>query len=328
MAHHIHCALSGCCSYFGILRIRTPTTSFVLPNKRVCALIGKQILARWRSDHHDRSKLQSSGCQGVSSGSAVSAAVPGGLVVFIVLFVVLVNFRRTKKRTRRRSTTLDTTPDDPPISLSVRPATSEPDLAAAAWVRAVAFHVFPPDRAFAAQRFHAQHAADETDRLRERVMAMDGPPPDFFLCLIATIQMTENPTLPTACIIRRQGELDEAVVGSLDLHVSPLLASERLVGRYPADASRRAYLSDVAVVPSLRRRGVAAALVHHAGALAAGMGVTDLYVHVIANNASASGLYAACGFQPESEEPADTARQLGRPTARRLLLHRSLMLGG
>jgi len=249
-------------------------------------------------------------------------------VIFVVLLVALMIFRRSKKGTRRRSTALNTTLHDPPISLSVRPATSDPDLAAAAWVRAVAFHVFPPDRAFAAQRFHTQHAADETERLRDRVMATDGSPPGLFLCLIATIQMIENPTLPTACIIRRQGELDEAVVGSLDLHVSPLLASERLVGRYPADASRRAYLSDIAVAPSLRRRGVAAALVRHAGALAAGMGVTDLYVHVIANNASACGLYAACGFQPESEEPADTARQLGRPTARRLLLHRSLTLGG
>ncbi len=51
-------------------------------------------------------------------------------------------------------------------------------------------------------------------------------------------------------------------------------------------------------------------------------GVTDLYVHVVANNQAAMMLYTKGGFLYEKEETVLHARMLSRP--RRLLLHKRI----
>ncbi|KXZ43502.1 hypothetical protein GPECTOR_88g445 [Gonium pectorale] len=116
------------------------------------------------------------------------------------------------------------------------------------------------------------------------------------------------------------------VVGSLDLNVGAALPSEELIGRLPqADPrTRRAYLSNVCVAPAARRLGVARALLRAAEAAAAGKGVEQLYVHVVADNAPAVGLYCgSMGFQVEQTESEGFARSLQRP--RRLLLAKQLV---
>ncbi|GLI59793.1 hypothetical protein VaNZ11_001757 [Volvox africanus] len=115
------------------------------------------------------------------------------------------------------------------------------------------------------------------------------------------------------------------VIGSLDLNVGHTLPSEELIGRNPqADPRRRrAYLSNVCVAPAARRLGIASALLRHAEDVARGSGVEWLYVHVVADNTPAVGLYCnTFGFQVEQSESEGFARSLQRP--RRLLLAKCL----
>jgi ribosomal protein S18 acetylase RimI-like enzyme len=86
-------------------------------------------------------------------------------------------------------------------------------------------------------------------------------------------------------------------------------------------ATRRAYLSNVCVAAAARRCGVGRALIAAAERAAAGMGVRHLYVHVVADNEAAAGLYVAAGFEVEAEGEA-YARALQRP--RRKILHKML----
>jgi hypothetical protein len=91
-------------------------------------------------------------------------------------------------------------------------------------------------------------------------------------------------------------------------------------------AMARAYLSNVCVARAVRRRSVARALMAAAEAAAAVAGVRHLYVHVVADNVSAAGLYTGCGFEVEAEEGEAQARALRRP--RRKILHKRLGVGG
>lgn len=126
----------------------------------------------------------------------------------------------------------------------------------------------------------------------------------------------------------RGGAPPELVVGTLDLNIGAKLPAEELVGREPTagDAARlRAYLSNVCVLGSVqtRRQGIAQALIREAVRRATAAGVSDLYVHVVADNIPARCLYEKrCGFLMEQEESESMARALNRP--RRLLLRQSL----
>ena len=91
----------------------------------------------------------------------------------------------------------------------------------------------------------------------------------------------------------------------------------------PSEATTsRAYIFNVCVCPSARRRGVAAALLSSAHDMAAAAGVEVLYVHVEEENSSARRLYAQAGYAQESMEPEWLALRMGRP--RRLLLRKWL----
>ena len=111
------------------------------------------------------------------------------------------------------------------------------------------------------------------------------------------------------------------VCGTLDLTVGTRLPSEELIGRH-GENGKRAYLSNVCVLVSLRKRGVAGIMIDSACAKARGLGVDHLYVHVVEDNLMARGLYEKCGFSVEQKEQANVARGLNRPP--RLLLHRLL----
>jgi len=116
----------------------------------------------------------------------------------------------------------------------------------------------------------------------------------------------------------------EAVVGSLDLNIGAWLPAEPLRGALPeaAPETGRAYLSNVCVAPQARRRGLAAGMLAHAEARAREEGVSDLYVHVVAENAPALQLYLNCGFEVESEESKKLAATHNHEP--RLLLHQTL----
>tara|TARA_B100000674_G_C37741486_1_gene869089 strand:- start:603 stop:947 length:345 start_codon:yes stop_codon:yes gene_type:complete len=114
------------------------------------------------------------------------------------------------------------------------------------------------------------------------------------------------------------------VVGSLDLNIGAWLPAEPLRGALPeaAPETGRAYLSNVCVAPQARRRGLAAGMLAHAEARAREEGVSDLYVHVVAENAPALQLYLNCGFEVESEESKKLAATHNHEP--RLLLHQTL----
>lgn len=115
----------------------------------------------------------------------------------------------------------------------------------------------------------------------------------------------------------------EFVVGTLDITIGPKLPAEELIGRMPEDGQGRAYLSNVCVLESVRRQGIARQMINAACEKAKECHVECMYVHVIESNTSARKLYEArCGFDIEQEENAGIARALNRP--KRLLLRRSL----
>jgi ribosomal protein S18 acetylase RimI-like enzyme len=66
---------------------------------------------------------------------------------------------------------------------------------------------------------------------------------------------------------------------------------------FPSSAPLRAYLSDMAVSPSARRRGAARLLLERACALARRWGEDSLWLHVAADNEGAVALYQNAGFE-------------------------------
>jgi GNAT superfamily N-acetyltransferase len=96
--------------------------------------------------------------------------------------------------------------------------------------------------------------------------------------------------------------------------------SEGLAGEAGARPMRyrRAYLSNVCVLPAARRTGLGRRLMNRAMRVAHQWGVERLYVHVVADNDGAKTFYLDLGFEVEAEESAAFASGLNRP--RRLLL--------
>lgn len=93
-------------------------------------------------------------------------------------------------------------------------------------------------------------------------------------------------------------------------------ASAKSVGsRYP-------YLSNLAVRPSHRRRGVAGQLLLSCERVALSWGFQDLYLHVLENNHQARQLYFKLGYRLYQVDSSWGAWLLGR--SRQLFLHKHL----
>ena len=69
-------------------------------------------------------------------------------------------------------------------------------------------------------------------------------------------------------------------------------------------SSRCLYLSNLAVCPQNRRKGVATQLLHRCEEIAREWGFDELYLHVLENNRSAKGLYLHYGYRLKYIEPA------------------------
>lgn len=87
-------------------------------------------------------------------------------------------------------------------------------------------------------------------------------------------------------------------------------------------ASQYPYISNLAVSPSCRRRGVAQQLLLACERTALEWGFSDLYLHVLENNHQARQLYLKTGYQLHQVEPSYSAWLMGRP--KRLFLHKHL----
>ena len=98
-----------------------------------------------------------------------------------------------------------------------------------------------------------------------------------------------------------------ALVGTLDLVAARSVEGERLLGGGLAPA----YLANVCVAPSGRRRGVGAAMLSEARKLARSWRCDGLFVHALAVNEVAERFYTSSGFAVEQEEGAAEAARRG-----------------
>jgi len=210
------------------------------------------------------------------------------------------------------------------------------ELRACASLRAQSFAVYPEGRGQFTREAHLRMLSRlEWERLEAKLAGEDAESAHLRVrALLAALPAAEleadtgnGETAPDrSCQLVGSSGGPEHVVGSLDLNIGAWLPSEPLRGARPAASAEggRAYLSNVCVAPGARRRGVAAGMLACAADRAREEGVSDLYVHVVADNTPALELYLRCGFQVEGEESKNLAATSGH--ARRLLLHQTLVL--
>ncbi len=111
----------------------------------------------------------------------------------------------------------------------------------------------------------------------------------------------------------QDGHHPESVLGTVELALNAQPRGER-THPYP-------YLSNLAVQPRWRRRGVAQHLLAACQQHAHAAGQSQLYLHVLENNYGARKLYLHSGYQLHSMDHHWSSWLLGRP--RRLLLYRN-----
>lgn len=142
-------------------------------------------------------------------------------------------------------------------------------------------------------------------------------------CINATLPLSQLSSsaddLCAACKFTDNGE-DRVVVGTLDLNQCLWLPGE-IAGSKPEGSKAdfaRAYLSNVCIARELHRNGLGYEIVTKSKIVAEEWGMTDLYIHVAADNDPAKNLYMKTGFIHENDESAWQARFLDHP--RRILL--------
>jgi len=219
-----------------------------------------------------------------------------------------------------------TTPSCAAITVDVSSHAS--DVAGAAACRALSFSEnVPSDRSAFARRAHvAMKIANETSSLTNKLLGAEVGYESVKVVLIvarapASSSAYDVRALDPASLSVRDGEATSLIIGSLDINIADRLPAEELAGA--RDSGRRAYLSNVGVVPRARRVGVASRMIERASAIARDAhGVDSLYVHVRRDNDAAIALYARAGFVLEAAETAAAASALGRPA--RALLRRDV----
>ena len=153
-------------------------------------------------------------------------------------------------------------------------------------------------------------------------------------------------SLDGACVVPAgaDGSPPLVVLGTLDVNQGTKLPAEELTGVYPTLADpvppgtrldedgkgtnaegygedeklapgtrparyRRAYLSNVCVLPPARRTGVGRRLMEEALEVARGWGVERMYVHVVEDNLGAKSFYEDFGFVKEAAESKESPRR-------------------
>ena len=123
----------------------------------------------------------------------------------------------------------------------------------------------------------------------------------YYACLVASI-----PATPLA--------EKEKIAGTVEiaLRTSP----------WSANREQHLYISNLAVITSYRRQGIAQKLLLKCDQIALEWGFQDLSLHVLENNFQARQLYSKSGYQLSKTEHSLWASVLKRP--RRLLLSKRL----
>ena len=209
--------------------------------------------------------------------------------------------------------------------IAIQRASTSIEYRAAAYLRAQAFSLYPKDSQatdFARQAYLRMRGDEKWLELEQ---AVENTSP-IVIPLIATSLEGSIRNNASLCIPQKNAP-PLWTVATLDINIGPKLPSEELLGTLPLDMNesltKRAYLSNVCVLDTMRRRGLGKKIISAAVEISQGKGIEHLYVHVIHDNTPAKSLYIDhCGFEFEAEEKETTARALNRP--RRILLHRKL----
>lgn len=96
---------------------------------------------------------------------------------------------------------------------------------------------------------------------------------------------------------------------------------------FPSNAPMRAYISNMAVVPSARRQGLAKTLCSACGRIAKAWGEPCVLLHVASDNTSAQQLYAGCGFIPVSNSQGISGLIKGPWTQQRMVVDAAALAG-
>ncbi|CAD7697814.1 unnamed protein product [Ostreobium quekettii] len=187
-----------------------------------------------------------------------------------------------------------------------RVANHDTELEASAWLRAVSFYVHPEERKFSGQLQRLVKAQEEFQLLKERNVQREfGVGQDIGICLVAVLAEDGAHGEDTKLLID-DGRM--VVLGTLDVVVARALQGQALIG----NAHSAAYLANVCVSSSARRRGVGQKLVDEAVQIAQKEGVDCVYVHIYASNTIGRRFYESCGFVVEQEEDLNMARRRGQ----------------
>lgn len=214
------------------------------------------------------------------------------------------------------------------LRLTFERSTHEEDVCAAAACRAVAFASSSDyaDRSAYARRARVSFKTDAERESLTRKLRLRGEATrevgyeSVRVALVVARAAVEGGTMPPGfdvreldprCLSAREDGLS-LVVGSLDVNVGERLPAEELAGT--ESPGRRAYLSNVSVLPPARRRGIALALIELAMKVARDdFDVETVYVHAEKRNEAAVACYTKAGFEMERIEPESVSATHGRP---------------
>lgn len=166
--------------------------------------------------------------------------------------------------------------------------------------------------------FAAVAAADDDDALNEELMRIVGS---------ALRVVDPRGVCVASCDVTYDEHLYGESLSGITTTTSSRAATNAAVGgadgRTDGKSSiRKAFVSDVSVIPQVRRRGVASTMLAHVMAHARER-ADVLYVHVDEANDAARGLYARAGFVEEERESIQEAARRTGPgggAGRRILL--------
>jgi ribosomal protein S18 acetylase RimI-like enzyme len=118
--------------------------------------------------------------------------------------------------------------------------------------------------------------------------------PQLFVLAVVATPSADAPASGTNAPASPANAISEAIVGSL-------------MGAWDG---WRGYMYRMAIVPELRRNGLATRLVHEAERRLAAIGATRIHAHVVTDSPGAPDFWAAMGYAPQTTI-ADYAKTLG-----------------
>lgn len=135
--------------------------------------------------------------------------------------------------------------------------------------------------------------------------------PEHYICLVAEVV---SPPVGAG----------EVLAGTVEMAVRERFVSPHLLDRPPWQLvnPQYPYLSNLAVHPDYRRRGVAQQLLSKCEQKALQWGFSELYLHVLENNHAARRLYYQAGYRLDRVDWSWSSLLLGQP--KRLFLRKRL----